>query len=142
MISCTEFILAYNEIFKFLKELGGQPALDDFWRNISQKYLLNLEELVSRDGIRGMEAYWRHTLEEEAADYEMTVTDDTFLIDMKQCPSVDLLNRSGVEKCDSYCAHCEALYEPIIERYGYSFRMELLDPDKGVCRLIVRRNRS
>lgn len=139
MISCTEFILAYNELFKFLKERGGQPALDEFWKMISEKYLFNLDALVARKGIKGMEEYWRRSLDEEAADYDMTVTDDTFIIEMKQCPSVALLNKSRVRKFDSYCAHCEALYKPIIERYGYSYGMDLLDPDRGVCRIIVRK---
>jgi len=39
MISCTEFILAYNELFKFLEERHGKEAVIDFWKGISDNFL-------------------------------------------------------------------------------------------------------
>ena len=35
MVSCTEFILAYNELFKFLEEGYGKRAVIKFWEYIS-----------------------------------------------------------------------------------------------------------
>ena len=45
MISCTEFIPAYSELFKFLHSLGaadeGQPndAVLEFWASLSDSFL-------------------------------------------------------------------------------------------------------
>ncbi len=34
MISCTEFIPAYSELFKFLHERGGREAVVKFWESL------------------------------------------------------------------------------------------------------------
>lgn len=139
MISCTEFILAYNELFSFLEEEYGKKAVIEFWEYISDKFLVNLDNLVKEKGIKGMQEYWTHTLTEEGADYRMKVTTDEFEILIRQCPSVDTLNKSGVKKYKNYCDHCDLLYRRIMEKYDYSYNIEFLDREQGVCRLTVRR---
>ena len=74
MISCTEFIMAYNELFKFLDERHGKQAVTDFWIGISDNFLWNLDKLVAKKGIQGMKEYWTHTLTEEGAKYKMSAT--------------------------------------------------------------------
>lgn len=139
MISCTEFILAYNELFNFLYEQGGLAALHDFWRIISDQYLTNLDQLVQEKGIAGMVEYWGRTLEEETAGYEITASENRFTLQMHRCPSVGLLNSSNVEKCPYYCDHCDALYRPIMEREGFSYKIEYLDRNRGSCRLLIKK---
>lgn len=39
MISCTEFIPAYSEGFKYLEEKGGHKKVDEFWAYLSDLYL-------------------------------------------------------------------------------------------------------
>ncbi len=73
MISCTEFIPAYSQLFKTLERLGGKAAVDAFWRYLSLKFLTNLHDLVTAKGIRGCWLYWSHTLNEEAADFTIAV---------------------------------------------------------------------
>lgn len=142
MISCTEFILAYNELFKLLYEKGSLEALEDFWDAISKNYLTNLDNLVRVKGVKGMEEYWGKTLAEEAAGYEIVSSEHKFMIKMHHCPSVGLLNSSGVEKCPYYCDHCDALYRPIMERYGFSYKIEYLNRDKGRCQVTIEKVES
>jgi len=140
MISCTEFILAYNELFKFLDRKYGRNAVVDFWLYISDNFLTNLDRLVSEKGIKGMAEYWTHTLTEEKADYTMTVGKNSFEIRMKQCPSVGLMNKKGVVKYPFYCDHCDVLYRRIIEKHGFRYEINYEDREKGVCSLKVTRN--
>jgi len=140
MISCTEFILAYNELFKFLHTRYGKKAVVDFWIYISDNFLTNLDRIVKEKGIAGMAEYWMHTLTEEKAEYRMDVGKNHFRIYMKQCPSVGLLNKCGVEKYPYYCEHCEVLYKRIIERYGFTYKINYIDRDKGVCSIEVVKN--
>ncbi|MFH1008794.1 MAG: hypothetical protein V1800_15060 [Candidatus Latescibacterota bacterium] len=139
MISCTEFIWTYSELFKFLHERYGKQAVIDFWIGISQNFLGNLDALVAQKGIQGMYEYWNHTLEEEGADYTMTVEEDRFVIDMRACPSVGLLSRGPSERYADYCEHCRWLYPPVIEPYGFDVHCNIIDAEKGVCRLVVNR---
>ena len=44
MISCTEFIPAYSELFKFLESKGGPEAVEYFWNYLSDNFLGNLRE--------------------------------------------------------------------------------------------------
>ena len=137
MISCTEFIWAYNELFKFLEGRYGKQAVVDLWVALSEEFLTNLDELVAEKGTRGMEEYWTHTLTEEGADYSMSSTEDSFSIEMHQCPSVGLLQQGPAVRYRDYCEHCAWLYPRILERYGFAARMEIVDAEKGVCRLTV-----
>jgi len=139
MISCTEFIWAYNELFKFLEERYGKQAVIDLWEALSDEFLTNLDELVAKKGTRGMEEYWTHTLTEEGADYTMTTSEDSFVIDMHRCPSVGLLRQGPSGRYKDYCEHCARLYPRILEQHGFTARMEITDPDKGVCRLVVEK---
>lgn len=141
MISCTEFILAYNELFKYLEEKGGRHILEDFWRRIAHEYLFNLDELVREKGIEGMAEYWGHTLTEEAAKASIEVGEDYFRIHMEECPSVKLLNQRGVDKSPSYCHHCITLYKTVIEKYGFQYTLDIIDPERGICRVQARKLR-
>jgi len=138
MISCTEFILAYNELFKFLHEKYGKDSVIDFWEYISDNFLQNLENLVREKGIAGMAEYWTHTLTEEKAEYQMSVGENCFEIYMKKCPSVGLLNKSKAVKYPHYCEHC-ILYKKIIEKYGFAYEENIIDKERGICLLKVVR---
>ena len=54
MISCTEFIMAYSELFAFLEERHAKDALIRFWEGLSDEFLHNLRELVAEKGLAGM----------------------------------------------------------------------------------------
>jgi len=90
MISCTDFIPAYSELFKYLDSRGGKAAVVAFWEYLSDNFLGNLKELVVANGIKGCWLYWSHTLNEEAADFSMELDEEAgmFRIDMYHCPSI------------------------------------------------------
>ena len=142
MISCTEFIPAYSELFRTLDALGGTRAVEDFWSFLAEQYLGNLRELVEQHGIRGCWIYWSHTLNEEAADFTMTLDEEagTFVIDMHACPSKGrLLAANHFTPYVDYCRHCDCLYRSILEPLGYDCTVDLSRCDRAACQLVVRR---
>jgi hypothetical protein len=142
MISCTEFIPAYSELFRALEDLGGVAAVEGFWDFLSQQYLGNLHDLVAEHGIRGCWLYWSHTLNEEAADFTMTLDEEAgiFVIDMHACPSKGrLLAADHFTPYRDYCRHCDRLYRNILEPLGYDYELDLARCDQAACRLVVRR---
>jgi hypothetical protein len=139
MISCSEFIWVYNELFKFLDESGGEAKVIEFWKGISDEFLGNLRAYIEAEGLKGMHRYWSHTLGEEGGRHTMTLYDDMFVIDMHDCPSAKLIHHAGrVEPYPKYCEHCRWLYPPLIEEYGYKVDYYILDCQKGRCRMTVR----
>ena len=142
MISCTEFIPAYSQLFKTLEQLGGREAVDAFWHYLSDNFLHNLRDLVLAHGIRGCWLYWSHTLNEEAADFTMELDEEagTFRIDMHHCPSKGrLLEMRHIEPYPDYCRHCDVLYRRVLEPLGYRCDADLSRCDQAACSFLVTR---
>jgi hypothetical protein len=145
MISCTEFIAAYSELFKFLEKEGGPEAVLDFW-NYFTDHLVGtheLKQLVEENGIRGCWLYWQHTLNEEAADFTMELDEEVpeFRLTMDYCPSKGrLLQWKHLEPYHNYCGHCNAVYRRILEPLGYEYIFDGSENDKAKTKIIVRPN--
>ena len=142
MISCTEFIAAYSELFKYLDKRGGQNAVLDFWAYLTDNFLGNLHDLVVANGIRGCWLYWSHTLNEEAADFTMELDEEAneFRITMHHCPSKGrLLEWKHIEPYPDYCKHCDVLYRRVLEPLGYEYAYDQSHVDEARCSLVVRR---
>ncbi|MHB9129535.1 MAG: hypothetical protein ACYDBB_00410 [Armatimonadota bacterium] len=140
MISCTEFIPAYSELFKFLHQQGGEAALEDFWHYLSDNFLGNLRDLVTEHGIRGCWLYWNHTLNEEAADFTMELDEEAseFRIIMHHCPSKGrLLEFTHFSPYPNYCGHCDVLYRRILEPFGYDCAVDLPAVDQAHCSVTI-----
>ena len=122
MISCTEFIPLYSELFKYLEELGGHDEVVRYWEYISDTYVADLlGEEVKGKGVRGCWDYWAKSLNEEACDFrmEMDEKEGVFSIDMRYCPSRGRLNAfEHMEPYHDYCGHCALLYSRQLEKYG------------------------
>ena len=145
MISCTDFIPAYSELFKFLHDQGGKEAVVTFWEHLSDEFLGNLRDLAEKKGLVGCWEYWSHTLNEEAADFTMRLNEEEgfFSIEMHHCPSMGrLLELEHVEPYEHYCEHCQVLYSRILEPLGFEYELELPKPCEASCRLVVRNGKS
>ena len=140
MISCTEFIPAYSEGFKFLEKKGGREEVEKFWKKLADLYLTNsLTKLMKEEGLAGCFKYWEHSLNEEAADFTMVLdeSENEFKIDMHKCPSKNmLLQLKYLEPYKSYCDHCNALYKPIVESFGFKYKSEV-DADNARCSIVI-----
>ena len=91
MVSCTEFIPMYSELFKFIDQKGGgHDAVERYWVWVGEKYLrYNLEPLVQEKGMDGAWEYWTRSLSEEACDIKFVYDRDHEEIKshMRHCPS-------------------------------------------------------
>lgn len=142
MISCTEFIPAYSAYFGYLDKKDGYEGVVAFWEYLSDHFLCNLRDLVIEKGLRGCYEYWSRTLNEEAADFVMTLDEEAgvFTIDMKWCPSKGrLLELSHMKPYPHYCNHCDVLYRRVLEPLGYQYDIDLSKVDQAQCILTVRR---
>ncbi|OGO81150.1 MAG: hypothetical protein A2Y21_01875 [Clostridiales bacterium GWC2_40_7] len=142
MISCTEFIPAYSEFFKYLEEKDGKKAVVAFWEYLSDSFLTNLKELVVKEGISGCWLYWSHTLNEEAADFSMILDEEAgeFSIEMHKCPSKGMLNEvKHIKPYRDYCQHCDVLYRRVLEPLGYRYSIDLSGCSQAQCTLKVSR---
>ena len=144
MISCTEFIPAYSELFSFLDENYGREEVDRFW-----EYLfaptgdgIPLVNFVKAEGIRGCFSYWAGTLNEEAADFTMHVNEKAgwFRCTMHKCPSkgrlLELAERGKIEPYKDYCLHCDC-YRSAVAQVGLEYIYDFSGMDHASCALMV-----
>ncbi len=140
MISCTEFIPSYSELFGYLEEHYGFAEVERYWNDIfdpDRNGLLN--QKVRELGLRGCYEYWAISLNEEAADFTMYLNeaDGWFLSRMHHCPSKGrLLDLAHIEPYPHYCLHCD-LYRKTVERYGLCYQYNFLDTDRAACSMLI-----
>ncbi len=144
MISCTEFIPAYSELFSYLEDKHGRQEVDRFW-----KYLfvpdgkgIPLVNFVKHEGIRGCFTYWAGTLNEEAADFTMYLNEKRgyFHIVMHKCPSkgrlLQLKDTIGIEPYHDYCLHCDS-YRSAVEMVGLKYIYNFQGTENAACSMLI-----
>ena len=144
MISCTEFIPAYSELFTFLAKTRGRAEVDTFWAYLFEPdgKGISLINFVKKEGIRGCYTYWSGSLNEEAADFSMYVNEKRgfFLLDMHRCPSkgrlLQLKETDGVTPFPEYCLHCD-YYRHAVEKIGLKYIYNFSGMDKAACSLLI-----
>ena len=144
MISCTEFIPCYSELFTYLENKNGRGEVDRFW-----KYLfipdgkgIPLVNFVMKEGIKGCYSYWAGSLNEEAADFTMYLNEKRgfFMCTMHKCPSkgrlLALKDEIGITPYHDYCLHCDS-YRSAIEKVGLNYTYNFNGIEKAACSLLI-----
>ncbi len=140
MISCTEFIPSYSELFSFLEEEYGYAEVERYWNDIfdpDRNGILN--QKVARLGLRGCYEYWAMSLNEEAADFTMYLNeaDGWFMIQMHRCPSKGrLLDLEQIRPYPRYCLHCD-MYRKTVERYGLRYQYDFTQTGRAACSSLI-----
>jgi hypothetical protein len=141
MISCRDFIPAYSELFKFLEKKGGKDAVHGYWCFLADNFLNNLDDLVSKNGIKGCWMYWSRTLNEEAADFTMELNEQEgwFRIVLHQCPSMQrLIDTKHIEPYHDYCKHCDVIYRRVLDKFGLQSDVDLSTCRQAKCSVVIR----
>ena len=144
MISCTEFIPSYSELFSFLEDNYGYDEVKRFWTYLFEPTGkgIPLINFARRDGLRGCWNYWKGTLTEEAADCTKIINEKEGWIysEMHYCPSkgrlLELEKEIGIKPYHDYCGHCD-YYRASLEAVGLTWVRDHMSVDKASCRSIL-----
>ena len=144
MISCTEFIPAYSELFAYIHDRDGKEAVPLFWDYLFKPdgKGIPLVNFVKKEGIKGCFTYWSGTLNEEAADFTMSLNEKAgwFKIEMHRCPSkgklLELRDELGITPYPHYCLHCD-YYRAAVKQVGLEYLYDFTGTDKAACSLLI-----
>ena len=144
MISCTEFIPSYSELFSFLEDKHGRGEVDLFWDYLFKPdgKGIPLIGFIEREGLKGCWTYWKGTLNEEAADFTMYLNEKRGFYHnvMHWCPSkgrlLKLKDEIGIEPYHDYCLHCD-LYRLAVEKCGLKYIYNFTDTNKAACSMLI-----
>lgn len=141
MISCTEFIPSYSELFSFLDEnFGGHAEVERFWKFLFEPdgKGIPLINFAKKNGLRGCWDYSTGTLTEEAADVTRYLNEKQGWIysEMHYCPSKGRLleyeKTIGLKPYYDYCGHCD-YYRSAYDLVGLKYFRNHLNVDKASC---------
>ena len=144
MISCTEFIPAYSELFHYLDETFGRDEIDRYWATLFKpdgKGGTLITALLA-EGIHGCWTHWTHSLNEEAADFVMYLNEKRgfFFNEMFWCPSkgklLKLQDEIGLKPYPDYCLHCDG-YRLAVEKAGLKYIYNFIGTDKAACSMLI-----
>ena len=139
MISCTEFIPAYSELFKFIDKKSGRQAVYDYWNMIFQPEKSPLNDYLDQYGIRGCWEYWTVIHIEEACDNSQVFNEQEgwHISCMHSCPSKGRFDKLGYMKpFDEYCKHCDG-YEHALNKHGLIQINDFRGDDHACCRTLI-----
>ena len=144
MISCTEFIPAYSELFSFLDENYGRAEVDRLWDFLFKPdgKGIPLIHFIKKEGIRGCFIYWSGTLSEEASDCTLYLNEKAgwYLSRMTHCPSLGRLlkleKELGVKPYRDYCLHC-GYYDYALREVGLVRYKEYPVPGTAACSSLI-----
>lgn len=144
MISCTEFIPCYSELFSYLEEKHGREEVERFWEFLFKPTGegIPLINFLKEEGLRGCWSYWSGTLNEEAADFTMYLNEKRgfYYEEMYHCPSkgrlLELKEEIGIEPYPDYCLHCDH-YRAAIEKAGLKYIFNFIGTDHAACSELV-----
>lgn len=144
MISCTEFIPAYSELFKYLDERKGYPEVQKFWTYLFKPdgKGIPLINFLKKDGLKGAWDYWSGTLSEESADVTriMNLKEGWIKGIMHYCPSkgrlLQMKDELGIEPYPHYCDHCD-YYRAALEECGFSWFYDFTEVDRAACTSVI-----
>ncbi len=144
MISCTEFIPAYSELFTYLENKVDRKEVDAFWEYLFKPTGdgIPLINHLKEEGIRGCYSYWAGSLNEEAADFTMYLNEKQgwYMEEMHHCPSkgrlLKLKDEIGITPYHDYCLHCDH-YRAAVEKAGFKYIFNFNGIDKASCSLFI-----
>ncbi len=138
MIGVYDFCGHYEWTFAWLEAQGGHALVKAYWdAAIHRDSQRHAAALITTGGFEGMKKYWGHTLEEEAAGYAITATEEVFRIDMQACPSKGFLIQNGLVQYHDYCDHCIGWIGPLMHEAGFTIDHE--HNHRGQCWWEIRR---
>jgi hypothetical protein len=135
----AEFVIAYNNMFKFLNDHFDGTTVETFWEHLSDLLCQRMVHLAKTKGIPGLVEYWAETLEAEGARCKIIFNTNgqrsMLTIQMFECPSIKKLKEHDIEPCSQYCGHCQIMYQRALEKVGLHFECSpLMD---GRCHITV-----
>jgi len=144
LISCTEFIPAYSELFTYLDENYGRPEVEKFWTYLFAPTGkgIPLINFVRKSGLRGCWDYSNGTLSEEAADASRYFNEKAGWIrnEMHYCPSkgrlLELQKEIGLVPYYDYCGHCD-YYRSAYDQVGLVYIRDNIHVDQASCSSMV-----
>ena len=140
MMPSDQFVLFYNEIFKFL-EKKGPKELCKYYDRVAERQAEFCLPLFKAKGLKGMYEYWERIRIEENCDMEHDRNKSFYHLRMRTCPSLSKALKSATGPCRVYCDHCPGWVLTLFAKTGFYGIYDIVGRTTPCCETWVFRNR-
>jgi len=131
-VGAADFYFAINATFRFVLKQSGVEGLRRYWTDLGKDYMAPVSKAWEMHGLPGIAQYWRAFFRAEpGAEVDVTLQNDSAVLDVKRCPAIAHLREHGREIVSCYCQHCYFLGEATAAPAGFAVRVE---GGNGACR--------
>ena len=140
MIFSDQFVLFYNEIFKFL-EKRGMGELRKYYDCVSKRQEQFCLPLFSK-GLEGICEYRDRIRIEENCQMRNVLGDNYLEGGQLVCPSLAKVLKSETGACSHYCDHCPGWVLPIYAKVGYNCVYDIVSRTLPTCYMFLTKDRD
>jgi hypothetical protein len=131
-VGAADFYFAINATFRFILKRFGAAQLRRYWTALGSNYMAPVSAGWRQQGLPGVAEYWRAFFRAEpGAEVEVICTNDTVVLEVRQCPAIAHLRKHKREIVPCFCQHCYFLGEATAAPAGLTVRVE---GGNGRCR--------
>lgn len=134
-----EFYRTLNATIAWLRENYGLEFLDETFRRTARGVYRSIARDLAGGDRRQLVAHWRHYLDREGGDYEITESDDCVRLEIRRCPAVAWLAEQGIPVDPHFCRQTVVVNRTLAE--GTPFRIDTEPLGRGRCIQAIRRRR-
>lgn len=127
-----DFHGALSCAFQFLEENYGKDALKKFLIRVAQNCYRDLISSINREGLPALERYWRKIFTLEDGKFELRISEDSIILEVKECPALSHLKRTGYPIYKDFCSQTEIINSVIAKETGFYCSIEK-DQDRAYC---------
>ena len=140
MIPSDQFVLFYNEIFKFL-EKKGDGELRKYYDCVARRQEQFCLPLFKK-GLKGIWEYRDRIRIEENCQSRNILGDNYLEGGQIVCPSLTKALKSAAGVCEHYCDHCPGWVLPVYAKAGYYCVYDIVSRTLPTCYMFVTKDRD
>lgn len=137
-----DFYFAINATFRFLQRSFGMDNLVRYWTELGEStYFRPVADDWRARGLPAVAEYWRDFFQAEPNSLvEVACDEKQVRLDVRQCPAIFHLRKSGRSIVPEFCQHCYFVSDAIAARAGLEARVE--GGDGTCCQTFAPRDSS
>lgn len=130
MAPIREWYGGYSIIYRWFEDKFGYEELENYWHYVAKEVYTELAEKFKNGGTSCIADYFKEIIEEDEGTAEITVSDDSVTVDIKECPDYiwqTYYDQGFSMPRDNYYKSYEIIYGDVAKMSGYDFEMLRFD---------------
>ncbi len=115
-----DFHGAFSHCIKYIYEKYGKVEMTKCLEQIAERVYKPLIEAIAKEGLQALEKHWQRIFTLEAADFNQYYENGILVLNVKKCPAIMHMKKSGFDIFEKYCEHTRIMNKKICDLAGYS----------------------